>query len=182
MPEVARPTPRIRSGGPAFSLLELLIVILLMSVMAFLIVGVFSQGKREKGAFEIMKIREWLQPAPAKMVELVCTDECAHCYFHKGGGKMEKAPFSLPPLRAYVVGRYSQAERVEFGRYHDHPVCLRFRYRPDGSTSRMILEAGESFYYIPAYFGKTERFPSLDDAVDRWLEGGDLLRNRWDYY
>lgn len=182
MPEVTPPSVHSPIGKPAFTLLELLIVILLMSVMALLIVGMFSRGKRENKAPGIPQIREWADPVPSEGTELVCIDNCARCFFRRNGGKMEETSLALPPLQAYTVGRYSQAERVRFGRYRDHPVCLRFRYHPDGSTSRLILKSGEKFYYVPAFFGRVESFSSLDEAVDRWQEGNDLLRNRWDYY
>jgi len=95
---------------------------------------------------------------------------------------MEPAPFALPPLRAYGVDTSAQPYRLHFGRYQDHPICLRFNAYADGHTSRMILEAGKSFYYLPAYFGKIERYPSLEDAVARWNRDKDLLNSRWDYY
>jgi hypothetical protein len=71
---------------------------------------------------------------------------------------------------------------MEFGRYRDHPVCLRFRGYSDGHTSRMIVESGETFYYIPAFFGEVRSYSSLGDAVARWTRDNDLLHNRWDYY
>ena len=182
MPKVATFSACSDRERSAFTLLELLIVILLLSMMATLIVGVFSRDKGEKNSQGILQIREWIHPLPAEGAQLVCIDACSRCFLQTGGGKMEKTSFSLPPLQAYTVGEYSQAERLDFGRYRDQPVCLRFRYRPNGSTSRMILESEGRFYYVPAYFGRVESFSSLAEAVSRWQDGARILRSRWGFY
>jgi len=166
----------------AFTLLELLIVILLMSLMALLIFGAMSRNKPEEKHPGIAQLKRLIAEAPANGVELVCLDECSRCFFHKREEAMQPVSYQLPPVTAYSVDRYGDAIKIDFGRYRDRPVCLRFRFRSNGSSSRMIIESKGKYYYIPSFFGETEVFDDLRGAVERWRRNRDLLRNRGDYY
>ncbi len=95
---------------------------------------------------------------------------------------MNAAPYTLPPLKAYSLNGYLEPVRLEFGRYQDQPVCLRFRYFPNGSNDQMILQKGEMFYFVPSFFGKVENFNSLEEARDYWLRNRDRLRDIGDIF
>ncbi|ADV45326.1 prepilin-type N-terminal cleavage/methylation domain-containing protein [Nitratifractor salsuginis] len=170
-----------RQHQRAFTLLELLIVILLMGVMAMLLVGVFKRAGSREGPPKITQLREKVLKGVKGSRELFCIDNCTRCFYLEGG-EVTEAGFALPPLSAYIVDAEGQPHRLEYGRYQDHPVCLRFRSAEDGHTSRLIIGSEGAFYYIPSYFGEVERYASLEDAVARWTRDRDLLHNRWDYY
>ena len=166
----------------AFTLLELLIVILLLSLFTFLVVGSL---KREASSRQIRGIPA-LRGLPERMNlpagELVCTEQCKKCVYVGGDHNERPMALSLPPLTAYGIDISDQPRRLEFGRFHDRPICLRFRYYSNGSSSRMILGNGKEFFYLPSYFGEMKSFPSLEAAAEYWLRDGDLLHDRGDYY
>ena len=166
---------------PGFTLLELLIVILLMGVMTTLIVGIFKRAESGKNHPKVSQLKELVLQGAKGSRELFCLDQCTQCFFREND-KIAKAGFGLPPMDVYVVDDMGEAQRIDFGRYRDHPVCLRFRGYADGHTTRLIIATGDKFYYFPRFFGKVGRYPSLEEAVARWRENDDLLHNRWDYY
>ena len=169
----------------AFTLLELLIVILLISIFYYLVSGSFKRDNTEnKQTLTIENIRDYpLSYLPPEGAELVCLDDCKNCFIHDyGTGKTKDVKSSLPKLKAYILDRSGEAVQVNFGRIHDKPVCIRYRYYNNGSVSEMIISAKDDYYYIPPYFGKIEKYSSLSDAVERykWTEG--KFMDKSDYY
>ena len=180
MPEIDAPK---RAKREAFTLLELLIVILLLSLMATLVVGTLS-GKKEKMARPGIEALKNLRDAlPSGEGELVCLEECDRCLLWDGRTReAQTLPYGFKGLGAYVLDRFGEARRPDFGRYGDRPVCLRFRFRRNGSSSEMILEAKGKFYFFPSYFGAPRSFDSLGEAVDYWRRNDALLRSAWEYF
>jgi len=114
--------------------------------------------------------------------ELVCVQECRYCFWLYPGGREEENSLRFQPVEAYRIDQYGQAVGVEFGRWRDKKVCLRFRYYSNGSTDWMILHTKENTYYIPSYFGKVKNFESVEDAVEYFNRNEDLLRDKGEYY
>ncbi|WP_367270970.1 prepilin-type N-terminal cleavage/methylation domain-containing protein [Thermococcus sp.] len=170
------------SGSKAFTLLELLIVILLLSLMAMMVATTISKRKKTRNITNISQLKSLRSSLPSGRGELVCLDGCTHCFLQDAEKKEHPLSQGFKGLKAYILDRRGDAHTPEFGRYEDHPVCLRFRFRRNGSTSQMILERKGVFYFVPAYFGKVRSFPSLEEARAYWLRNRELLQNRWDYY
>lgn len=187
MSEVKRLLLREGEGGrvKAFTLLELLIVILLLSVFALLIVLSISdtsetakKGKR----LDPSKIKRLAPESFYPWAELICIDGCRQCFLHTPQGTMNEIPYTLPPLEAYTLDSYLEPVKLEFGRYRDKPICLRFRYYPNGSSDQLILQEGSAFYFIPSFFGKIKRFETLRDARDYWLRNRYPLQQQGSIY
>jgi len=180
MSKVGISFPKGRFKRNAFTLLELLIVILLLSIFAFLIFGTMKQNARTEEALSLEHLSEIMRKNGGQ--ELVCIDDCRECFYLDEHHQTKKAPIRLSPVKAYRVGRHGEGVRLEFGRMHDKKICLRLRSRSNGSLDQMILESKGSFYFIPAFFEETKKFSSLEDAVDYWLKDQQLLRDRGEYY
>ncbi len=115
--------------------------------------------------------------------ELICIDKCTQCFVSSiGSGKSQEIASNLKEIQAYILDNGDNPQRIEFGRLDDDPICLRFRYYVNGSSTQIILESEEKFFYFPSYFGEVEVFESIDEAVDRWVSDMKILRNRGDYY
>jgi hypothetical protein len=163
--------------------LELLIVILLLSLFTFLVFGSMKRQASLPRHPKIPQIRELLGAERAgRARELVCIDNCEKCFFLDRQHRMEESGIHFPPLKAYLVDPFDQPIRIDFGRWRDHPVCLRIRSYTTGSIDRMILESGGAFYYLPAYFGEVRRFETLTRARDYWLRDQERFHDRGDYY
>jgi len=182
MPEVASLFCSNRNHKEAFTLLELLIVILLLSLMALLVFGTMSHQRFGVEKPGVSQIRELVKKVPAGGEELICIDDCRQCFLRTSDREMHPVTIAFKPLTAYTVNLYGEARRIDFGRFRDRKICLRFRFRDNGSSSRMIIETEGKYYFIPSYFGKTELFSSLVEATSYWLRNSELLRNIGDYY
>jgi len=165
-----------------FTLLELLIVILLLSVMTTLIVGNLSRQKSAEMKTRITQIKTLRKKLKEGEGELLCLDECRQCYLRDRGRKIYPIATKFRKLDAYTMDSYNEAQKIDFGRFKDRKICLRFRFRSNGSTSRLIVGSGEKFYFIPSYFGDVQTFTSLEEAKAFWLKNSDLLHNEGDYY
>ena len=113
----------------------------------------------------------------------MCLKRCSVCYVReKEGEEFQKLGSGLPELKAYFVDRFSEPQRIDFGRFHDQPICLRYDYYTDGSSDRMLVETEGAFYYLPTFFGHTERYATLREAVQRWGRDSELLHDSGNYY
>lgn len=168
----------------AFTLLELLIVILLISIFYYLVSGSFKRDNKSEVILSLDNIRQYpLNKLPNLGAELVCINDCQNCYIYNYTTQQSIAiKSSIPKLKAYILNRQGEAVHINFGRINDKPICLRFRYYPNGSSSELIIFANNEYYYLPPYFGKIEKFSSLSDAIDRynWVEG--KFTDKSDYY
>ena len=169
----------------AFTLLELLIVILLISIFYYLVSVSFKRDKKDNNhTISIKNIREYpFKHLPQKGAELICIDNCKRCFIYDYDSKNSRdIQSSIPKIKSYILDDRGEPIRVDFGRLHDKRICLRFRYYPNGSSSEMIISADDKYYYIPPYFGDIEIYQSLSDAVDRykWSEG--KFTDKSDYY
>jgi hypothetical protein len=66
------------------------------------------------------------------------------------------------------MGSNGKLEKLDFGRFQDHPVCLRFKLYENGSSSKMVIKSDRGIYYMPAMFGKTIKTASLEEAEVYW--------------
>ena len=167
MPKITPPSLSRAPLVPGFSLIELIIVILIASLFAAVIFSNVQLGAKKKPKVGIHQLKKSEFARNLGDAELVCLDKCRQCVL-SGHGKPTDVASQLPPLKAYILDDGGDAQEIDFGRIKSRKVCLRFHYYPNGSTSQMILEANDKFYFVPSFFGEVEVFEGLDDAVERW--------------
>ena len=155
----------------AFSLLELMIVIIIISLAYGLVFS--SMGKREQAprALEAGNLKSTLfeQGLYHHRSELFCLDKCQRCYLYRDGETSQyEGKLALGDIEIYTMGSNRKLEKLDFGRFQDHPVCLRFKLYENGSSSKMVIKSDRGIYYIPAMFGKTIKTASLEEAEAYW--------------
>jgi prepilin-type N-terminal cleavage/methylation domain-containing protein len=168
-----------------FSLIELLIVIAIVSLFGFLVFGSLKQSEIRPDPYSIKNLKNTENISSFKDTELVCIDKCSKCFMlPQGAATSNKKAVSsdLKELQAYILDQNDNPQQIEFGRLDDHPVCLRFRYNANGSTTQIIIASEEKFFYFPSYFGEVETFDSLNEATDRWIRDSKILEDRGSYY
>jgi len=171
------------SMSRAFSLIELLIVIAIIALFAFLSFEVLQKQESKTEAHTIEKLRVAFADSIPSDKELICVDKCSKCFIKSSSSTtLQESPSHLKDIKAYVLDANDNPEQIEFGRLDDHPICLRFRYYANGSNTQIILGSEEKFFYIPSYFGDVEVFESLEDASDKWTENTKLASDRGNYY
>jgi len=169
----------------AFSLLELLIVIVILSLSYMLVFSSMQQAQSKPKAVGVENLKSTLgeQGLLHTESELFCLDKCQKCYLYQDGETTAyEGDLALGDLTVYRLGRDERLEKVDFGRYQDHPVCLRFAFHHNGSSSQMVIRDKSGIYYLPALFGKTKKTASLEEAETLWLEYSDLLTDSGEFY
>jgi prepilin-type N-terminal cleavage/methylation domain-containing protein len=164
-----------------FSLIELLIVIAIISLFGFLIFDFLKKAEVKQDPYSIKNLKKAFQGLSS--AELVCIDKCARCFIHSpGNDKMQEISSELKNIQAYIVDDSDNPQKVDFGRLDDHSICLRYRYYSNGSTTQIILESEEKFFYFPSYFGEISIHESAEDAAQAWVGDTKVLTSKGNYY
>jgi prepilin-type N-terminal cleavage/methylation domain-containing protein len=169
----------------AFSLLELLIVIAIISFSYMLVFSSMKQTQNKPKALGIENLKSTLSEQGLLHTdsELFCLDKCKKCYLYQNGETTAyEGDLALNDLTVYRMNKSEKLEKVDFDRYQDHPVCLRFALHHNGSSSQMVIRDKNGIYYLPALFGKTTKTASLEEAETLWLNNTDLLTDSGEFY
>lgn len=165
----------------AFSLIELLIVIAIISVVGFLVFSSLKTSAIKKKPFTVENLKKQFSPTDDK--ELICIDKCTKCYTRvSGDAKLNEIKTDISALQAYIVDKDNNPSKADFGKLNDHKICLRFIHYPNGSSTQMIIESKGSFYYFPTYFGEVKKFDTLEEAAQEWTKGSKVLTDQGGYY
>lgn len=170
-----------------FSLIELLIVILLISIVYFLGFEGFEIGKKKPKALTPLNLKSNIISSELFTGKgtLLCVDGCRSCYFREDLSSEFQAYTSaidLTNIQAYTIDRYESISPIEYGRYKDERICLIIDFFNNGSSTQIILKDEESTYFLPAFFGDPKKFSSLEEAKDYWLENSTLVSDSGAYY
>ena len=173
------------SGRQAFSLLELMIVIILISLVYSLVFSSMQKKEKEPAALEAKNLKSTLldNGLTHTEAEFFCLDKCSQCFLYSNGETNKyEGKLALGELAVYRMGRNNRLEKEDFGRYEDHPVCLRFKLHSNGSSSQMVIKNKTGVYYLPALFGESLKTASLEDAESLWLKYSDTMGDSGGYY
>ena len=173
-----------RSG---FSLLELIVVVLIVSLIGFL---VFSSAVKQQKKADILDPTT-LQKTFRKSfqgqgdVELFCIKKCTECYVsqgreiiaYDGGIQFGK------DVEIHLLDKDNHLVHIdELGRVKDKKICLRYHLYPNGSTTQMVITNNQGVYYLPSYFGKAKKVGDLEEAKELWIKDKYDLRDSGSYY
>lgn len=157
----------------AFTLLELLLVVLIMGIVYGLAVNSIKQYGERSFALSLETLPGYLREFHRQnRVALLCTDACQECRVLVEGSEVKKVePFIDGEIRAYRFDAALGTRDISFTPYYDEEnreseVCLHFEIFPNGSSSEMILELEEYVVDFPGYFGTPTRFGSLEEAIE----------------
>ncbi|CAA6826981.1 MAG: Unknown protein [uncultured Sulfurovum sp.] len=171
----------------AFSLFELIVVVLIVSLIGFL---VFSSAVKEQQKIDILDPSTL--PATFKEafkgqgeVELLCINKCTECYVMQGGNI---SPYDGgikfgKDVKVHLLDNDNQfVELDELGRLKDKRICLRYTLYPNGSATQMVIVNNQGIYYLPAYFEKAQKVADMEEAKELWLKEGYSLRDSAAFY
>ena len=173
------------TGRKAFSLLELMIVIVMISIVYTLVFAAMQKREKEPNAMKAENIKSILQSQGFSHTdgEFFCLDKCSQCYLYQNDETVKyEGKLALGGLVVYNMGINNKLEKMDFGRFQDHPVCLRFKLYHNGSSSQMVVKNRTGIYYIPALFGNVEKVKSLEEAESLWLKYSEQLKESGSYY
>ncbi len=171
----------------AFSLLELIVVVLIVSLIGFL---VFSSAIKQQTKTETLDpttlpstLRKSFQGQGD--IELLCVKKCTECYIAQG-----------QQITAYdggiEFGKNVEIHKLdddnhfvhidELGRLKDEKISFRFHLYPNGSTTQMVITNDQGIYYLPSYFGKAKKVEDMDEAKELWIKEIYNLKDSSSFY
>ena len=169
----------------AFTLIELLLAIFLVSLFAYFVFATPQPVTKERVEVNASNLPHYLQNSLRGDGEIVCIDKCRDCYYLTKTSKPQNSPMPiiLNVKAEYTLDRNDNPQKIELGRFKDKKVCLRLRHYQNNSISKVILDLGEGFLYIPSYFGEGKIFGSLNDARDWWIrDSQNGIRSQGEFY
>ncbi len=170
----------------AFTLVELLIVILIISISYVLVFSAMKEDVKKPKAITPLTLKSTLlaKEFATASGEFFCLEGGEKCYIRQLDTLRpykEKVAFGKE-LTVYRLNDNGNTYKPEYGRYDDKKIALRFTIYPNKSSTQMIVEeAGDKFTYLPSFFGEPKEFKTLDDAKDYWLADRKLL-DQGEYY
>jgi prepilin-type N-terminal cleavage/methylation domain-containing protein len=181
------PKQKIDRMHKGFSLIELLVVIVIISIVYFLGFSGVEMGKQKPKALTALNLKSTIMKSDLFTEEatLLCIDKCRSCYLRKGIGSAFQAyehGIDLKDTKAYTLDNRESLLHMEYGRYQDRDICLILDFYKNGSSTQIILKNESGVYFLPAFFGTPQKVDSLEDAKDLWLKNSDLASNHGDFY
>ena len=172
-------------GG--FTLIELIIVVLIISLMGFMVFSSMVKQEKEIDTLNPLSLRKTLQKSFGKNedVEFFCISKSTDCYVAKGSSIIPyKGILHLgKDIEIHKVNSKNKLEEIEeFGRIKDNKITFKYNLYNNGSGSQMIIANSEGVYYLPSYFGKTQKVENLDEAKELWIKEEYDLGDKGDYY
>lgn len=170
-----------------FSLIELLIVILILSIVYFLGFDGLSVNKPKPKTLTPLTLKSTLSSIfpLGEYSTFICTDGCTKCYW-RSGIQMPFEPYAqsinLGDIKVYTIDSEDSLTPVEYERYHDNPICLMVDVYPNGSSTQLIIEDSKQSYFLPSFLGETHIFSSPDEAKEYWVQKSKTLFNSGDFY
>lgn len=170
-----------------FSLLELIVVVLIVSLIGFL---VFSSAVTQQQKVEVLDpttlpttIRESFKGQGD--VEFFCIKKCEECYVLQGGNI---TPYDGgidfgKEVEIHILDSDNRFFKIDdFGRIKDKKVCLRYHLYSNGSTTQMVIVNKKGIYFLPSYFGKAKKVEDMGEAKELWVKEDYSLRDSGAFY
>ena len=178
---------KIEKLHKGFSLIELLIVIIIISMVYFLGFSSIEKSSTKKKALSPLNLKSSILKSELFQGEatLLCLNRCRSCYMRKD----INSPFEeyeqnidLKNIEAYTLDARDSLHRMEYGRYQDKKICLMLNFYTNGSSTQIILKNKDAVYFLPAFFDEPQKVDNLEDAKELWLKNAHLVSNSGDFY
>ncbi|MEA2029359.1 MAG: type II secretion system protein [Campylobacterota bacterium] len=171
----------------AFSLIELLIVIALISLAYYFIFSnVKKQGELTKTVLSPLTLKDVAKELMNTQGELFCIAKCKECFYSVSRAvdvKRYEGKLNFgKDIKIYKLDRFNNFEAQEFGRIDDEKVCLRFNLHLNQSSTKLVIQNDQGIFYIPSYFGQTQEVGSLQEAKELWLKYNRIATSSGDFY
>ncbi len=170
-----------------FSLIELLIVILIVSIVYFLGFEGVDIGKPKPKALTPLNLKSNIISSElfSGQATLLCIDKCRSCYLRRdvtSEFQEYTSPIDLANIQAYTLNGQDALIPVEYGRYQDKKICLIMDFYHNGSSTQIILENDTGAYFLPAFFGEPQAFSSPEEAKEYWLRNSTAASDSGAFY
>ncbi|MCF6330918.1 MAG: prepilin-type N-terminal cleavage/methylation domain-containing protein [Sulfurimonas sp.] len=160
----------------AFSLIELLIVILIIGVVYTLAVSNIQSLKDDKVKPSLLNLKNYLTSfSYERSIKLMCFDKCNKCsiYIDEKLDKERSNDFdnfldsSVKTYRYdFNLGMINLKNKIYFNsRGNEEEICFSYEVDKKGVGTQMIVEYEGYIYDFTQYFTDTLRYSSLGDVI-----------------
>ncbi|CAA6812033.1 MAG: Unknown protein [uncultured Campylobacterales bacterium] len=169
----------------AFSILELLIVVSIISIVFFLVDVNFNKVKTETKS--ITKIKTLADERDQK---LICYDECSKCGIFELNESimLNEVKFSDfdENLTSYYIDYEGDILEYEYPSIEieeqDFDVCFNFRYFKNNSSQKIIVKYFNNYYLFHSFFKDYEIFNTLEDAKNAYISEDRFPQDEDQFY
>ena len=170
-----------------FSLIELLIVIIIISLVYFLGFSGMEKSDNKPKALTPLNLKSSIVKSALFRGEgtFVCINACQSCYIRENINTPFEAyenTIDLQKTESYTLDYQDNLQKMEYGRYQDEKICLLVHFYPNGSSTQLILKQEDTVYFLPAFFDDPKEVDSLEEAKELWLKNSHLVANSGDFY
>ncbi len=162
-------------GRKAFTLFELMIVVVIIGLVYGLVITNFSTKKALKLS-HLENIKDALMPlwSKGKRVEILLYDKCSKgVVFINDKLKDEYKPTIIlsdfKKITAYRDDISGTPKEIEWKSFllnkKVEKSCFDFTIFPNGSSTSYILKRDEQYYVFPPYFGDVNITDNMDEAM-----------------
>lgn len=173
---------RLRS---AFSLLELMIVVVIIGIVYAMALSSFKPPeKKEMDAFSLTTLPQYLrQNYPLVDARLVCFKPCGKCKIMVDGEWKEDEVDLFPKggVKSYTLDIEGFATEKEFFP-HDmndayRQACFILHKNSNDSLSPIVLESKGEYIYYKAGYEEVEKYESLAQIQNQYQKVANMIRN-----
>lgn len=157
----------------AFSLIELLIVIMIIGVVYTLAIGNFERIGDETKKVRLESLKEYLQNlSHQESSKLLCLDDCSECtVFADGEVVATLEDFLDESVKVYrydfLLGVFEEQKEVYFNKEGvEERVCFSYAVDKNGVGAQVFVEFKELVYDFSTYFEGVVVYKSLQEAID----------------
>jgi len=159
----------------AFTLIELLIVVVIIGVVYGLVIGSMKKINDKEAHLGFESLPQFAQSFYQRNhVAFVCTDNCRECILYVDEAPIKKVDAFMRDerhLRFWHYDANTGMQELLFTPLFDEDdrefdVCFRYEIFEDGSSSEMIIETKEHTYDYHGSLSGVTSYPTLQEAQD----------------
>lgn len=161
----------------AFSLIELLIVVLIVGIVYTLAISGFESLKEGKAKPSLLNLKTYLSKVEHKNeVKLICLDGCESCFVLVDGEinqefSSEFDGFLDSSVKTYLfnvnTGLQSKADSVFFNSEDvSENICFSFSVDKKGVSDQVIVEYKDDVYDFTSHLSPTKKYASTQELID----------------
>ncbi len=156
----------------SFTLFELLIVILIISIIYGIFIERLSSKEEKIKRLGLENVRQILSLYDFnESAKLRCVDQCKNCYLFLDGKKAQKIPsFFKSEPKVYDFDIHGMLSPVRFVPLFEEnmpkDVCFEYDLYPNGSGSSYIVEYEKRYYIFYPYLHPVGIVKSISKAQD----------------
>ena len=159
----------------AFTLIELLIVVVIIGVVYGLVISSMKKINNKEAHLDFKTLPSFVQGFYKRNhVALVCSDNCRECILYVDNEPLKKVDAFMRDERHLRFWHYDANTGVQELRFtplfdeddREFDVCFRYEIFEDGSSTEMIIETKEHTYDYHGLLSGVTSYPSLQDAQE----------------